>query len=160
MHPASSRSTSPCATAALPAGEPALPAAGTGYRLRAGAPLALAAVLGGCQVPAATQALIDEYNATIPVCEGAADCEAKWQAAYSWVLDTATYTIRVASPDRIETYNADNTRAGTAVQVTREALGGDRYRFLVNVDCFAIYGCPPIWETRIDFNRIVGRATP
>lgn len=117
-------------------------------------------MLGACSIPAETQALIDEYNRTIPVCEGAADCAAKWEAARNWVVNTPSYGIRVSNDDRIETYDADSTRAGTAIQVSRESLGGDRYRILVNVDCFAIYGCPPYWETKIDFNRSVGNAGP
>ena len=117
-------------------------------------------LLGACSIPAETQALIDEYNRTIPVCEGTADCNAKWEAARNWVVNTPSYGIRVSNENRIETYDADSTRAGTAIQVSREPLGGERYRILVNVDCFAIDGCPPYWETKIDFNRSVGNAEP
>lgn len=122
--------------------------------------LALAALLAGCSIPAATQALIDEYNSTIPTCSAGPDCQAKWQAARIWVTGTASYGIRVANEDRIETYDADSTRAGTAMQVIREPLGGDRYRILVNIDCFAISGCLPYWETKIEFNRLIGSTRP
>lgn len=115
-------------------------------------------LLGACSISAETQALIDEYDRTIPECEGAADCTGKWEAAYNWVIETPSYGIRVANENRIETYDADSTRAGTELRVTRESLGGDRYRFIVDIDCFANRGCPPYWETRIDFNRVVGSA--
>jgi hypothetical protein len=117
---------------------------------------ATAVLISGCGISAETQALIDEFNSTIPECQGTADCTAKWEAARNWVITTPSYGIRVANENRIETYDADNTRAGTAIQVTRESLGGDRYRLVVDIDCFAASGCPPYWETKIDFNRTVG----
>ena len=49
------------------------------------AALATVILLGACQVSEETQALMDEFNRTVPVCTGMADCEAKWQAAYEWV---------------------------------------------------------------------------
>ena len=116
-------------------------------------------VLTGCGMSAESQAKMDEYNRTIPMCQGIADCQAKWTAARNWVMEHASYGIRVNSETRIETYDADSTRAGTAVQVTRESVGNDRYRILVNIDCYATIGCPPYWETALDFNRTVNAAS-
>jgi len=115
-------------------------------------------ILGGCGISAETRSLIDEYNRSIPICDGEADCRLKWETAYNWVVETPSYPIRVSNEERIETYDADSTRAGTEIRVTREPLGGGRYQFLVDVDCFAIDRCPPYWETKIDFNRVVGSA--
>jgi len=112
-----------------------------------------------CGISTETQALIDEFNRTIPVCEGTADCSAMWERARNWVNTTPSYAIRVANENRIETFDADSTRAGTAIQVTREPLGGDRYRLVVDIDCYALSGCPPYWETKIDFNRTVTGST-
>jgi len=113
-------------------------------------------LLSACGISAETQALINEYNRTVPVCEGDADCTVKWEAARNWVVNTPSYPIRVSNQNRIETYDADSTRAGTEIKVTREPQGGDRYRIVVDINCFAIDGCPPHWETKIDFNRVVG----
>jgi len=115
-------------------------------------------ILNACGLSAETQALIDEFNRTIPVCEGNLDCDAKWEAARNWVVSTPSYPIRVSNQDRIETYDADSSRAGTEIRVDREPLGDDRYRIVVDIDCFGISGCPPFWETKIDFNRVVGSA--
>ena len=115
-------------------------------------------LIGACSVSAETQGQIDEYNRTIPTCQDTPDCRAKWNAALNWVIATPSYAIRVSNDERIETYDADTTRAGTAIQVTRESLSGDSYRFLVNIDCFATIGCPPRWPTLIDFNRAVNAA--
>lgn len=104
------------------------------------------------------QAQREEFNQTIPECSGTADCQTKWAAALAWVRSNASYGIRVNNENLIETFDADTTRAGTAVQVSRELIEGERYRILVNIDCFAAYGCPPYWETALDFNRAVGAA--
>ena len=120
--------------------------------------IVLVVLLNACSVSSETQALIDTYNSTIPTCTEGADCVTKWEAARSWVVSTASYAIRVSNEDRIETYNADSTRAGTAVQVTREPIGEGQYRLIVNIDCFAISRCPPYWETLIDFNHSVASA--
>jgi hypothetical protein len=123
-----------------------------------GASVSLA--LFGCSISSETRALIDEYERTIPTCQGEADCRFKWDAARNWLVATASYPIRVENENRIETYDADSTRAGTAVEVRREHIEADRYRIIVEVDCFAISGCPPRWDTLIDFNRTVSSARP
>ncbi|MDT8428307.1 MAG: hypothetical protein RQ757_06035 [Pseudomonadales bacterium] len=119
--------------------------------------LLLAGFVSACS-SGAYQAQREEFNQTIPECNGTADCQVKWAAALDWVRNNASYGIRVNNENRIETFDADTTRAGTEVQVTRELIEGERYRILVNIDCFAAYGCPPYWETALDFNRTVNAA--
>ena len=114
--------------------------------------------LSACGVSEETQALIDEYNRTIPTCEGEVDCAVKWATAREWVLNTPSYRIRTDNEERIDTFRGDMQRAGTALQVVREPLGGDRYRILVEIDCYATRGCLPEWETKIEFNRIIGNS--
>ncbi len=119
-----------------------------------GAALALAA----CGVSEEYQARLAEFERTIPVCAGEAECAAKWSAAREWVVANADFSLRTDSDTRIDTLNADSTRSGTAVQVDRVESPDGGFRILVDVECFAAYGCPSELDMRLDFNRTVNAA--
>lgn len=113
---------------------------------------ALATLLSACAVSPETQALIDEYERTIPSCNSQADCDSKWAAARSWALENADFPIYSESATRIRATSTLTTNSGVGVVVRREG-GPNQYQFYVDVECFTVYGCPGIWETKIDFNR-------
>ncbi len=114
--------------------------------------------LAGCGVSEEYRARLTEYERTIPVCASVDECAAKWSAARDWVVANADFTLRTDTEDRIDTLNSDGTRSGTAVQVDRVAGENGEFRILVDVECFAAYGCPSEIDMRLDFNRTINAA--
>lgn len=112
----------------------------------------LTALITGCAVSPETRAMIDEYNRTIPSCDSSLDCQTKWAAARSWALDNADFPIYTESETRIRATSTLTTTSGVGVVVYREG-SANNYRFLVDVECFNAYGCPNVWEAKLDFNR-------
>ena len=112
-------------------------------------------LLAACGASAEYQARLAEYESTIPVCASATECEAKWSAARAWVIANADFSLRTDSESRIDTLNADSTRSGTAIQVDRIESQNGAFRILVDIECFAAYGCPSELDMRLDFNRTI-----
>lgn len=107
------------------------------------------------------QAKKAEFERTVPICEGEADCKAKWEAAQLWVVHNAGFKIQTATDVLVETYNPGPSDAKIAARVTKEPLGGGKYKLVVFVWCNNIFGCVPNgWDAAIDFNNKVGAATP
>jgi hypothetical protein len=108
------------------------------------------------------QALLSEFQNTIPTCEKDVDCDVKWDAAQLWVVHHAAYKIQTSTNVLIETYNAVNSAdTGFMVQVTKEPLGGGKYQILVNIHCANMFGCVPNQlPAMVDFNRTVNSVTP
>ena len=101
------------------------------------------------------QARLAQFQRTIPVCASAAECEAKWTAARDWVIANADFSLRTDRESRIDTLNADSTRSGTAIQVDRVEGESGEFQIIVDVECFAAYGCPSELDLRLDFNRTI-----
>ncbi|WP_296643152.1 hypothetical protein [Thiobacillus sp. 65-1402] len=123
----------------------------------------IAATLSGCATTAdpQRQAVLNEINRTIPTCAGADDCNVKWEAAQLWVVHNARYKIQTATNVLIETYNPADSSPYLAARVTKEPLGGGKYRMLVTVWCDNWIGCiPDQYEKALDFNRTVAAAKP
>jgi hypothetical protein len=123
--------------------------------------LALVTVASGllstCAIPAELQAKMDEYARTIPTCSGNADCERKWSLARAWVEANSDFAIRGESDTRIMATSNIISTSGMGVVVTRVAAnGGDQ--ITVDLECFAAYGCPNIWDSKLDFNLAVNSA--
>lgn len=112
-------------------------------------------VLASCGASEEYLARLAEVERTIPICASEAECEAKWSAARSWVIANADFTLRTDSDTRIDTLNADSTRSGTAVQVDRVEGQNGEFQIVVDVECFAAYGCPSELDMRLDFNRTI-----
>lgn len=112
----------------------------------------IASLLAACAVSPETQAMIDEFNRTIPSCSSSLECQTKWTAARSWALENADFPIYTESDTRIRATSTLTTTSGVGVVVTREG-SGNNYRFLVDVECFNAYGCPDVWQAKLDFNR-------
>ncbi len=118
------------------------------------AALFIGSLLSACAVSPETQALIDEYERTIPSCNNQLDCETKWAHARAWVLQNSDFPIYTESDTRIRATSTFTTSSGVGIVVIREG-SNNQFRFLVDVECFNAFGCPDIWETRVDFNRVL-----
>ena len=110
--------------------------------------------LASCAVSPERQAMIDEFEQTIPTCLSASDCRPKWAAARTWVLENSDFAIRSESDERIMATSNITTSSGQGVTVIRMSEGNG-YQILVNVECFNSFGCPGMLDARIDFNRTV-----
>lgn len=118
-------------------------------------------LLGSCATAPspAIEAKRAQFESTIPTCEGEADCKAKWEAAQLWVVHNAGFKIQTATDVLIETYNPGPSDAKVAARVTKEPLGGGKYKLVVFVWCNNIFGCVPNgWDAAINFNTVVGAA--
>lgn len=111
--------------------------------------------LAACGASASYQERLAEFNSTIPTCSSTNECETKWQAARQWVIENADFELRSDSADRIDTLNANSTRSGTSIQVDRIDQGNGSYQIVVDVECFAAYGCPNEIDKRLEFNRLL-----
>ena len=123
--------------------------------------LALVAVTSGllstCAIPAELQAKMDEYARTIPTCSGNTDCQTKWSLARAWVEANSDFAIRSESDTRIMATSNIISTSGMGAVVTRVAAnGGDQ--ITVDLECFGAYGCPNIWDSKLDFNQAVNSA--
>ena len=116
------------------------------------------ALLGACAVSPETQARMDEYDRTIPSCASESDCSRKWETARAWAAENSDFGIRGESDTRIMATSNIVSTGGIGVVVNREAAASG-YQLLVDVECFSAYGCPDVWELKVDFNRAVN-ATP
>jgi hypothetical protein len=102
-----------------------------------------------------------ELERTTPICSGEQDCAAKWDAAQLWIVHNAGYKLQTTTNVLLQTYNATGGSPSLAVQVTKEPLGGGRYKLAVSVSCDNIFGCVPNqWDAALSFNAAVGAATP
>ena len=115
----------------------------------------------GCLSPQKV-ALQRQAGATRPVCDGAADCAAKWDAAQLWVAQHAGYGIQTATNVVIQTYtsvNSSDTRL--MATVTKEPIGSGKYRIVAKLSCWNMSGCStdPTQAT-VDFNNAVAAAAP
>lgn len=119
--------------------------------------------LSGCATvsDAERMALMDRINKTIPTCAGVEECNAKWEAAQLWVVHNASYKIQTATTVLIETYNPAPSSPSLAARITKEPLGGGKYRILVALWCDNMFGCvPSAFDKALDFNKTVGAAKP
>lgn len=119
----------------------------------------LAISLASCAISPETQANMDEFAATIPVCNSDTDCQSMMAAARSWIGQNSDFPIRSESEFRIMATSIRVDQSGVGVKVDREAgsSGGEQIR--VDVECFSAYGCPDIWAMKVDFNRSVNAAS-
>lgn len=105
------------------------------------------------------QAQSEQIEATRPTCEGEKDCAAKWDAAQLYVIKNAGYQMQIATNVLIETFNSHNR--AVAMSVTKEPLGGGRYRFIARAWCDSFLGCYRLpADAVLGFNRQVAAAAP
>lgn len=122
--------------------------------------VALAVTLIGCAQNPQRAAMQEEFYRTIPTCSSAEDCNAKWEAAQLWVVHNAAYKIQTVSNVMIETYNPTNASARIGARVTKEPVGGGKYKLVVSIWCDNIFGCvPDSLDTAIRFNKEIAAVT-
>lgn len=109
----------------------------------------------------AMQAKRAELERTTPICNDEKDCNAKWEAAQLWIVHNAGFKLQITTNVLLQTYNATGGSPSIAVQVTKEPMGGGKYKLLVIVSCDNMFGCVPNqWDAALDFNKTVSAATP
>lgn len=124
--------------------------------------IAAAALLSACG-NMGTQEQRDEFRRTIPICDGADDCKAKWEAAQIWVVHHSGFKIQTATDVLIQTYSSgDSSDTRIQMQVTKEPLGGGRYQIAIALGCNNLFGCggsSPA-ELGLAFNRQIADVHP
>ena len=79
-----------------------------------------------------------------PTCKGAADCEVKWSAARTYLIDHAAYKLQNDSVDRLETYNPnEDSSAGLRAQVSRAIQPDGSYAIVAKFWCNNLFECSP-----------------
>lgn len=126
---------------------------------------AFALALNGCATTGqsnANQTKANIFQATIPVCEGAADCQAKWEAAQFWVVKHSPMQLQVTTNVTIQTYNSPKDSLKLAASVTKEPLGNGRYKILINAWCDNwMFSCNPNkMDAQIHFNNYINSLKP
>lgn len=120
----------------------------------------MVAFMAGCATPPSPYKKQEALD-TMPYCSGQADCTAKWDAAQLWVVKHCGYKIQSATNVIIETYNGQEADIELHGSVTKEPLGGGKYKIVGNFGCNNFMGCTvDPWDALIDFNHYVGAAAP
>ena len=95
-----------------------------------------------------------------PTCSGAADCNAKWEAAQLFVVKHSDQKIQVATNVLIETYNPTRS-TNIAMRITKEPLGDGAFRIVPEIYCGNPFGCNASpSELRRLFTHIIEATTP
>lgn len=125
--------------------------------------LALAALSAGCAMQPSAIELQQRRVAdeTRPTCAGEEECRVKWEAAQLWVTKNADYKIQVATTVLLETFNPPLNSPLMGMRITKEPLGGGRYRFDLDAWCNNMFGCraEPL-ALRLRFNQDIGNVVP
>jgi hypothetical protein len=89
-----------------------------------------------------------------PVCATHDACRSMWQYAQVWVNQNSSWKLRVVNDKVIETFGPDGS-TDVAYAVTKEPLGGERYRIVMRAGCGSTSGCIPKSPTDqiIEFNN-------
>ena len=88
-----------------------------------------------------------------PVCESE-KCNYMWEAAQVWVSNNSRYKIQLATSALISTYNSTNQSTDLAFRVTKEPIGGGKYKIVMMANCDNWIGCMPKPQEAIQqFNR-------
>jgi hypothetical protein len=118
---------------------------------------AMAVLITGCAtVP---QFIGDAPKTPTPTCNGAADCDAEWSAARSYLVSHTGYKIQNDSVDRLETYNPSEVTVGLRARVSKAIQPDGSYAIVAKFWCNNLFECSPNAERTLeDFNRTVAAA--
>ena len=93
---------------------------------------------------------------SIPVCTSPKECEVKWAAARSWIIQNAGWKLQHVQPDFMETYNSINSSTRLAVRVVKEPLQNGGYKITATVWCDNWISCyPDKLDALLSFNNTV-----
>jgi len=120
---------------------------------------AIAVLIAGCATVREIEPQTPSTPTPTPTCRAAADCEAKWSAARSYLLTHASYKIQNDSVDRLETYNPSEVSVGLRAQVSKALQPDGSYAIVAKFWCNNLLQCSPsAGKTLEDFNRTVAAA--
>jgi uncharacterized lipoprotein YajG len=116
--------------------------------------LALSLMLSAC-----AEAPLTPDQARAPTCSSQADCDAKWAAARTFVLDHAGMKIQTYSADYLETYSPTDSSTALGAQVNKQPITGG-YAITAKFWCANLLLCnPKPGETLAAFNAKVSAVT-
>ncbi len=121
--------------------------------------LACLLLLAACVDTTARDAGREEARRTVPVCKGQADCDAKWAAARTFVLNNADMKFQTYSSDFMDTYNPPDSSPQVAAQVNKEPQPDGSYKIAANFSCNNFISCnhDPL-QLLLNFNALVSMA--
>src|SRR6267143_6200735 len=70
-------------------------------------------------------------------------CKIEWQRAQFWLGKHATTKVQTATDVVIQTYNPRPDAPEYSFSVTKEPIGGDRYKISAEAFCGSMLGCSP-----------------
>lgn len=70
-------------------------------------------------------------------------CKIEWQRAQYWLGKHATMKVATATDVLIQTYTPPEDHPQYGFSVTREPLGGERYKISAELFCQSLLGCSP-----------------
>lgn len=123
--------------------------------------IASTVLLQACAASPERLAMIQEAEATVPICQGEEDCRVKWEAAQLWVVGNSRYRMQIVTDVLLETYGSANYDPTLSFRVTKQPMGEGRYRINIEGFCANILGCEPHPAVaKIEFNRHVAATNP
>ena len=124
------------------------------------ATMAAVLALSGCAAPEPPFTATELANFEPVECNTPARCTALWQRAQLWVVNFADFKIQINTDVVIQTFNPPEHSVRSGITITREPLGGDRYRINFRAQCPNQFGCRPgEMRLRARFNEYL-RETP
>lgn len=125
------------------------------------AALLLPLALFGCVDSPQFLAKRERIEQTRPICVKGADCDAKWDAARHWVFNHAGFNVQTANNDLIDTYFGGDSDERPVIRVTKEPIGGDKFKIVVSIRCTNFFGCVPNqWNEALAFNQAIAAVSP
>ena len=70
-------------------------------------------------------------------------CKIEWQRAQLWLGKHATTKVQTATDVVLQTYNPRPDAPEYSFSVTKEPIGGDRYKISAEAFCGSMLGCSP-----------------
>ena len=106
--------------------------------------LLLAAASLGCaaQLPKLSPSLQEAYDSPL-LCESEDECKLMWERATFFVSKNAGFKMQIHNDNLIETYNPTDGSTALAFSISKEPLGGGRYRIWTKAWCANMFGCTP-----------------
>lgn len=121
--------------------------------------LVLAALAAGCATSPGGADFKAQFDASIPVCSGDAECTAAWEAAQIWVAKNSRLKIQTATNVMIETFGGGQYDPTLAMRVLKEPQGVGRYSITFSGWCHNMFGCSPNqYSSGVEFNHAISAA--
>ncbi len=81
------------------------------------------------------------------ICEGKEQCDLFWERVSFYINNNSTYKIQTANDNLIQTYSPTGGTTNLGYNISREPLGGGKYRLWVKAWCANMFGCyPDVYE--------------